>query len=120
MEFHHPDRPRLPTGRPCWLAAPMVALPYPMFDPLPDGGWSISLMVWHCGRNAGRWAMMRAGDGAEIARFLVNWQHDPERTLVEHFGEQPPDGAQVAEASGRERLQSLADESDKTAGELGL
>lgn len=118
MDFHDPARPRTLTGRPCWLAAPLVALPYPMLDPLVDGGWSVSVMVYDGARDASHWAIVRVVEGGELARLLVNWRNDPEQTLVEHFNEVPPDASLTRSSAGR--AQSIVDRTEQTAEELGL
>ena len=121
MHFHDPSRPRSLTGRPCWPSAPLVVLPHIMLDPLPDGGWMVSVMVWDCAREAGHWGIVRCTEGAELARLLVNWEADPERTLREVFGEQPPDASQTRATSGRvAKQQSIVDSTTATLEELGL
>jgi hypothetical protein len=91
-----------------------------MLDPLPDGGWMVSVMVWDYAVEAGHWGTLRVVEGGELARLLVNWRNDPERTLREHFNEEPPDATRTRASAGRASAPQSVASTSATLEELGL
>lgn len=111
--FRDPSRPMLLNSRPCWLAS-QTALPYVNIEPSQARGlWDVRIM---CG-NA--WAKPLTLLLDEVNKLLIDWESDPEGTMRERWGMEPP---QSATAPGWGPLATTSEKqvSKSSAEDLGL
>lgn len=101
LPFHHPSRPRLANGQPCWLGTHQ-ALPVVLVEPQGDGLWEIMVMLRESGEEASHWHKCGGVELGQLSEFLAHWALDPEGALGRWFGVSPPGSPQQAAANAED------------------
>lgn len=119
--FFDPQRPRLGNGKPAWLTCHMIALPWLDIEPLeesPDGDLWFHVSVF-CGSSQAHATF----PSSALQAFLHNWHNDPEDTMREVFGREPPTRLVMEREErvvGGKKQGEVTQTVNKTAGDLGL
>ena len=97
MNFHDPQRPKADmTNKPCWLGTE-IPLPEPGLRPIggseaaQDEEWLVRIVTNELGHY--EYTGLREID---LPGFFSSWRENPERTLREYFGVEPPAGRRPA------------------------
>lgn len=78
--LHSSSRPHQPSGRPCWLANPLVVVPWPQLEVTPEGALSVWVTVPSEAPMAFHQIEARV-DPKWLPELVKDWWQGPEEAL---------------------------------------